>query len=59
MTNSSPYSGKQVTKKNYTKPNFKVIKLNVETVLLQSSDGETTPPIKVLGMAPFDNQNNG
>ena len=48
-----------MTKKNYTKPNFKVIKLNVETVLLQSSDGETTQPIKELGMAPFDNQNNG
>jgi hypothetical protein len=48
-----------MTKKNYTKPNFKVIKLNVKTVLLQSSDGETTPPIKELGMAPFDNQNNG
>jgi len=45
-----------VTKKNYTKPNFKVIKLNVKTVLLQSSDGETTPPIKVLGMAPTDDQ---
>lgn len=48
-----------MTKKNYTKPNFKVIKLNVETVLLQSSDGETTPSIKELGMAPFDNLSNG
>ena len=48
-----------MTKKNYTKPEFKVIELNVETVLLQSSNGETTPPIKELGMAPFDNQNNG
>jgi hypothetical protein len=45
-----------MTKKNYTKPEFKVIELNVETVLLASSDGETTPIIKVLGMAPTDDQ---
>ena len=45
-----------MTKKNYTKPEFKVIELNVETVLLASSDGDNTPPIKVLGMAPTDNQ---
>ena len=48
-----------MTKKEYTKPDFEVIRIKVETVLLQSSNGETTPPIKELGMAPFDNQNNG
>ena len=48
-----------MTKKNYTKPEFKVIELNVKTVLLESSDGETTSPIKELGMAPFDNLSNG
>ena len=45
-----------MTKKNYTKPEFKVIELNVETVLLASSDGETTKSIHELGMAPTDNQ---
>lgn len=46
-------------KKTYTSPEIKVIKLNKQNVLLQSSDGDRTPPLKELGMAPFDNLNNG
>jgi len=44
-------------KKAYTTPKIKVVQLNCQHVLLQSSDGDTTKTIEgFIGMAPTDDQ---